>query len=61
MKKKGIKRLLAFVLTLCMVVTGVFTADSGAMQVQAAEDTTEVYFYNSDNWDTVYAHAYAGG
>ena len=57
MKKKGfLKRTIAYVLSICMLVLGLFVADDGAA-VQAS-DSTRVWFYNSSDYETVYAYVW---
>lgn len=57
MRKKGIKRLIAYVCAVCMLVAGLFVTDCSTIQVKAAENTT-IYFLNSDEWAEVGAYIY---
>ncbi len=53
-----LKRILACVLTLCMVLTGVSVLGYNRVKAEAADSTT-VYFYNTGGWENVGAHAWS--
>ena len=57
MKKKiGIKKIAAWMLCICMLLTGMTFGESSAVQ---AADTTTVYFLNTGNWNSIQAYAYS--
>lgn len=53
---KGIKTFLVLILSICMVVTSLTPTDM--TKVFAANESTTVYFLNTDEWSAVYAYSW---
>ena len=55
-RSRFMKRFAAYLLTICMVISTLCITDIHI--VEAATDSTTVYFYNSDQWQNVKVHAW---
>ena len=60
MKNKVWERLAAYLVAVCLLVSGIWVWDGSAMTVNAGGETT-IYFYNDRDWSTVNAYMYADG
>ena len=58
MGKKKMKRLITWVLAICMMLSCMVTGDYGAIQAHAEETKSNIYFLNTGKWNNVGAYIY---
>lgn len=55
MSNKRMKKVFAYILCLCMLVSGIYISDTKSV---SAATTTSIYFLNTGNWSVVNAYVY---